>query len=131
MGNKKPVLMVGLALASALVVGPASLASATPTEMLGHGSEAGGVLMTSDGPGSSGETRGSTVRKDDGGGGSFWQWGVGKDDAWSNFFRERRCHGATAVGLKSKRVTGVAGGRYALATAPKARSGNRAYYHNC
>jgi lactococcin 972 family bacteriocin len=131
MTNKKSVLMVGLVLASAIAVGPATVASASPIDVFGSGSEAGGVLMMNDGPGSSGETRGGTARKDDGGGGSFWQWGVGKDDAWSNFFRERRCHGATAVGVKSKRVTGVAGGRYALATAPKARSGNKAYYHNC
>ncbi|GAA1493040.1 hypothetical protein [Curtobacterium herbarum] len=95
MTNKKSVL-ASLVLASAIAVGPATVASASPVDVLGSGSEAGGVLMTSDGPGSTGETRGSTARKDDGGGGSFWQWGVGKDDAWSNFFRERRCHGATA-----------------------------------
>jgi lactococcin 972 family bacteriocin len=131
MTKKKSVLVVGIALAATLVAGPAAVASAAPTEVLGSGNEAGGVLMTNAGPGSSGETRGSTARKDDGGGGSFWQWGVGGRDAWSNYFRERRCHGATAVGLKTKRVTGVAGGRYAMAKTPKARSGNKAYYHNC
>jgi lactococcin 972 family bacteriocin len=131
MTNKTTVLMVGLALTAGLITGPAAIASAAPLEVLGAGTEAGGVLMTNEGPGSTGEARGSTARKDDGGGGSFWQWGVGSRDAWSNYFRERRCHGATAVGLKTKRVTGVAGGRYAMATTPKARSGNKAFYHNC
>ncbi|WP_430733536.1 lactococcin 972 family bacteriocin [Curtobacterium luteum] len=66
-----------------------------------------------------------------GGGGSFWRWGVGKDDTYSNSFREKRCHGATAVGKKTKRVTNVAGGKYAKALTPKATSGNKAYSHNC
>jgi lactococcin 972 family bacteriocin len=126
-GNRKSAVVTGLLLATGLVVVPAVGASAV--DVLGSAPGSGGVVIT-DGTGPTGEVRGSGTRRD-GGGGSFWQWGVGRDDTWSNYFRERRCHGATAVGLKTKRVTGVPGGRYALATTPKARSGNKAYYHNC
>ncbi|PZE87090.1 lactococcin 972 family bacteriocin [Curtobacterium sp. MCBD17_032] len=128
MRNRKSAVVTGLLLATGLVDAPAVGASAD--NVLGSGPGSGGVVITG-GTGTTGEVRGSASRRDDGGGGSFWQWGVGRDDTWSNYFRERRCHGATAVGLKSKRVSGVPGGRYALATTPKARSGNKAYYHNC
>lgn len=131
MKQQQVALVIGAALVAGLVGGPASVAHATASEVLGAGPDAGGVVIADHGAGSSGTSTGPVTRRDDGGGGSFWQWGVGKDDAWSNYFRERRCHGATAVGLKSKRVTGVRGGKYALATTPKARSGNKAFYHNC
>lgn len=129
--NTKMKVLVGLGLSIGLIAGAATTASAAPYEVMGSGSEAGGVVIADAGAGSTGETTGVAARKDDGGGGSFWQWGVGKDDTWSNYFREKRCHGATAVGKKSKRVSNVPGGKYAMAMTPKASSGNKAYYHNC
>lgn len=131
MQNTKMQVLLGAGLAIGLIAGTATTASAAPYEVLGSGTESGGVAIADSGAGSTGEISGITTKKDDGGGGSFWQWGVGKDETWSNYFREKRCHGATAVGKKTKRVTGVAGGRYAMATTPKASSGNKAYYHNC
>jgi lactococcin 972 family bacteriocin len=131
MQNTKTKVLLGLGLSIGLIAGTATTASATPDEVLGSGPEAGGVVIAESGAGSTGETSGLSTRKDDGGGGSFWQWGVGKDDTWSNYFREKRCHGATAVGKKSKRVSNVPGGKYAMAMTPKASSGNKAYYHNC
>ncbi len=118
---------IGSIAALGLAIGPAVSAAAT-TDVLGSGALAGGVVI---GAGGSGATSERSTRGDDGGGGSFWQWGVGKDDTYSNYFREKRCHGATAVGKKTKRVTNVAGGKYAKALTPKATSGNKAYYHNC
>jgi len=131
MQNTKTKVLVGLGLSIGLIAGTATAASAAPYEVMGSTSEAGGVAIADGGVGSTGETTGIVMRKDDGGGGAFWQWGAGKDDTWSNYFREKRCHGATAVGKKTKRVTGVAGGKYAKALTPRARSGNQAYYHNC
>lgn len=130
MQNTKTKILVGLGLSIGLVAGTASTASATPSEIMGSGPVAGGVSIADSGDGSTGATTGVGTRND-GGGGSFWQWGVGKDDTWSNYFREKRCHGATAVGKKSKRVSNVPGGKYAMAKTPKASSGNKAYYHNC
>ncbi|WP_058727673.1 lactococcin 972 family bacteriocin [Curtobacterium oceanosedimentum] len=125
-------VLLGLAVTIGLVLGgTATAAVASPTEVLGHGSEAGGVVLPDSGTGTTGEHRTSGQQRSDGGGGSFWQWGVSGGDVWSNYFREKRCHGATAVGKKTKRVTGVAGGRYAYAATPKKSSGNQAYYHNC
>jgi lactococcin 972 family bacteriocin len=123
--NTTKKAIVGVALAAALAVGPSALASAAPTEVLGSGAQAGGVEIT-DGQSGARSTAASRVAD-----GSFWQWGVGVHDTYSNYFRERSCHGATAVGIKSKRVTNVKGGAYAKALTPKARSGNKAYYHNC
>ena len=124
-------VLLGLAVTIGLVAGgTATAAVASPTEVLGHGSEAGGIVIPDSGAGT-GERRSSGQQRSDGGGGSFWQWGVSGGDVWSNYFREKRCHGATAVGKKTKRVTGVAGGRYAYAATPKKSSGNQAYYHNC
>jgi lactococcin 972 family bacteriocin len=130
MRNTTMTILVGLGLSLGLVASTASMASAAPSEVLGSGPEAGGVIIAAAGEGSTGATTGVGARND-GGGGSFWQWGVGKDDTWSNYFREKRCHGATAVGKKSKRVSNVPGGKYAMAKTPKASSGNKAYYHNC
>ena len=130
MHKSRTKMLVGLGLTVGLITGTATAASAAQFEVMGSGSEAGGVAVAASGRGASGETSGIGT-DNDGGGGSFWQWGVGKDDTWSNYFREKRCHGATAVGKKSKRVTNVPGGRYAMAMTPKARSGNKAYYHNC
>jgi lactococcin 972 family bacteriocin len=127
--SKKSI--IGIAMATGLIVGPAAFASATPGDVLGTGAQAGGVEITGTQQGSSGEVGGSQTRANDGGGGSFWQWGVGRDDTFSNYFREFRCHGSTAVGKKTKRVTGVRGGVYSKALTPKASSGNKAYYHNC
>ena len=129
--NGKQVL-IGLGLTIGLVAGgTATVAVASPTEVLGQGSAAGGVVIPGSGAGASGERRSSGLQRGDGGGGSFWQWGVGSSDVWSNYFREKRCHGATAVGRQTKRVTGVAGGHYAYAAARKKLSGNKAFYHNC
>lgn len=132
MENKKRVqVLVGLGLTVALVGGPATMASAETFEVLGNGPAAGGVVIPETGAGAQGDRSTSGSQRSDGGGGSFWQYGVGTHDVWSNYFRERRCHGATAVGKKTKRVTGVPGGRYAYAITPKKSSGNKAYYHNC
>lgn len=130
MTHTKTKVLAGLGLSAALIAGSATMAAATPLEVLGHGSEAGGVVITDTGAGSIGETTGFAT-KGDGGGGAFWQWGVSGGDTWSNYFREKRCHGATAVGKRSKRVSNVPGGKYAYAATPKASSGNKAYYHNC
>jgi len=121
--------VIGIGLAAVLAGATASTAVAGPLEVLGNGTEAGGTVISDPAGGSRGTTGAGTRR--DGGGGSFWQWGVSGGNAWSNYFRESRCHGATAIGKKSKRVTGVPGGRYAYASTPKASSGNLAYYHNC
>ncbi|MCM3520984.1 lactococcin 972 family bacteriocin [Curtobacterium sp. P97] len=130
--NTGKQVLLGLAVTIGLVLGgTATAAVASPTEVLGHGPEAGGVVLPDSGIGTTGEHRTSGQQRSDGGGGSFWQWGVSGGDVWSNYFREKRCHGATAVGKKTKRVTGVAGGRYAYAATPKKPSGNQAYYHNC
>lgn len=132
MEHKGKQVLVGLALTIGLVAGgTATVAVASPTEVLGQGSEAGGLVIPDSGAGTSGERRSSGLQRSDGGGGSFWLWGVGSSDVWSNYFREKRCHGATAVGKKSRQVTGVPGGRYAYAITPKKFSGNQAYYHNC
>ncbi len=134
MQHTKTKVLLGLGLSIGLIAGTATTASATPGEVLGSGSEAGGVAIADSGSGSTGETSGASTRAGDGGGGSFWQWGVEGGVGgvtWSNYFRESRCHGATAVGKKTKRVTGVRGGKYAYAATPKASSGNKAYYHNC
>lgn len=112
--RKTMMTTAGLVLAVALGGGTAAAASAVPV--------GGGVTIPD------GQHTGSIGTRI---GGSFWQWGVGKDDTWSNYFHENQCHGATAVGKKSKRVTGVGGGRYALATTPKKLSGNQAFWHNC
>lgn len=122
--------LVGLALTVGLVAGTAATATAAPLEQLGSGPDAGGVVLpTADTTTVSRTTGvGGTAR---GGDGAFWQYGVSGGDVWSNYFRERSCHGATAVGKKTKRVTNVPGGRYAYAATPKAGSGNQAYYHNC
>ncbi|MEJ8284721.1 MULTISPECIES: lactococcin 972 family bacteriocin [Curtobacterium] len=130
MQNSKAKALIGIGLAVGLIAGPATVASASALEVLGSGAETGGVTIIDPGAGVSGETRDYSTHGD-GGGGSFWQWGVGRDDTWSNYFREKRCHGATAVGKKSKRVSNVPGGKYAMAMTPKASSGNKAYYHNC
>jgi len=121
--------IIGLGLTATLVAATATAASAGPLEVLGNGTEAGGTVITDPSGGS--RTITGTGARSDGGGGSFWQWGVSGGSAWSNYFRESRCHGATAIGKKSKRVTGIPGGRYAYAATPKASSGNQAYYHNC
>lgn len=65
--------------------------------------------------------------------GAYWTWGSGGigGKTFSHYFRERSCHGATAVGKGTHRVSGVQGGRYAKAEVPSASSGNKAYYHNC
>lgn len=121
-------MVVGVVMAAGLVVGPAAIATAAPTEVLGTGPRAGGVEISGSESGSlrNGSANGARV-----GDGSFWQWGVGRDDTFSNYFRERSCHGSTAVGKKTKRVTGVRGGVYSKALTPKASSGNKAYYHTC
>lgn len=126
--KKSTNALIGIAVASALVAGPVASASASPTEVLESGPAAGGVVI--DGATASGSTTGST-RSAGSGDGSFWQWGVGRDDVYSNYFREKSCHGATAVGKASKRVSNVPGGKYAKALTPKKVSGNKAYYHNC
>ncbi len=130
MQNSKAKALIGIGLAVGLIAGPATVASASALEVLGSGAEGGGVEIVDTVAGASGETRDYSTH-DDGGGGSFWQWGVSGGDTWSNYFREKRCHGATAVGKKSKRVSNVPGGKYAYAATPKASSGNKAYYHNC
>ena len=129
--NTSKKSIIGIAMAAGLIVGPTALASAAPADVLGTGALAGGVEITGTQQGSSGDVRASQTRADDGGGGSFWEWGVGRNDTFSNYFRESRCHGSTAVGKKTKRVTGVRGGVYSKALTPKAFSGNKAYYHNC
>jgi lactococcin 972 family bacteriocin len=132
MEHKGKQVLVGLALTIGLVAGgTATVAVASPTEVLGQGSEAGGLVIPDSGAGSSGERRSSGLQRSDGGGGSFWQWGVGSSDVWSNYFREKRCHGATAVGRSTKRVSNVPGGKYAYAITRKKTSGNQAFYHNC
>ncbi|ROS74051.1 lactococcin 972 family bacteriocin [Curtobacterium sp. PhB130] len=111
---KKTVgIIAGTALAIGLIAGTATAASAEPLD--------GGVTI-GDGQQSS---IGMRI------GGSFWQWGVGSRDTWSNYFHENQCHGATAVGIKSKRVSNVRGGLYAMATTPKKSSGNQAFWHRC
>lgn len=130
MQNSKAKALIGIGLAVGLMAGPATVASASALEVLGSGPEAGGISIASSGVDAHGET-GRFATMDDGGGGSFWQWGVSGGETWSNYFREKRCHGATAVGKKSKRVSNVPGGKYAYAATPKASSGNMAYYHNC
>lgn len=132
MAHKGKQVLIGLGLTIGLVAGgTATVAVASPTEVLGQGSEAGGVVIPGSGAGASGERRSSGLQRGDGGGGSFWQWGVGSRDVWSNYFREKRCHGATAVGQGFKRVSWVPGGKYAYAITPKKTSGNQAFYHNC
>ncbi|MFZ6990510.1 lactococcin 972 family bacteriocin [Curtobacterium sp. RRHDQ66] len=126
--NTKKKLVIGISLAAGLVIAPAAIASAAPTEVLGTGSQAGGVEITGTQHGSSSTVGGIQTRVADG---SYWEWGVGRDDTYSNYFRESSCHGSTAVGKKTKRVTGVRGGVYSKALTPKASSGNKAYYHNC
>lgn len=125
---QKPVI-TGLSLAAALVVGPALMASAAPTEAIGNGERSGGVVIVGETQGTSSST--ATIQNAGSGDGSFWQWGVGSHDTYSNYFRERSCHGSTAVGKKTKRVTNVRGGVYSKALTPKASSGNKAYYHTC
>jgi len=124
--NKKTTAAIILAIG--IAVGPMTGTAAT-ADVLGSGPDAGGVAIED---GAVSRTHQRTVGTfADGGGGSFWQWGVGTRDTWSNYFRESRCHGATAVGKKTKRVSNVPGGKYAKALTPKASSGNKAYYHNC
>ncbi|GAA3340970.1 hypothetical protein GCM10017714_22970 [Curtobacterium pusillum] len=130
MKHLKTKVLIGLGLSVGLIAGTATMAAAGPLEVMGTGPEAGGVAISDTGARSSGESMGTGTRSD-GGGGAFWQWGVSGGDTWSNYFREKRCHGATAVGKGTKRVTGVPGGKYAYAATPKASSGNKAYYHNC
>jgi lactococcin 972 family bacteriocin len=125
--KKRTTIMTAAAVAAVIIAGPAMAASASSTEVLGAGVAAGGVVIAGT---ASGETTGSSTRAGSGDG-SFWQWGVGRDDVYSNYFREKSCHGATAVGRVSKKVTNVPGGRYAKALTPKKASGNQAFYHNC
>lgn len=115
--KKRTAAFVAVALTLGLGFGGAEAASAAS-----NGAAEGGVTISGD------QQSGSSGARI---GGSFWQWGVGKDDTWSNYFHENQCHGATAVGQKTKRVTGVGGGRYALATTPKKLSGNQAFWHRC
>lgn len=129
--KNKASVIAALGLTVGLVAGTATVAAASPTEVLGNAPDAGGVVIAEGGAGTRGERSMPASQRSDGGGGSFWQYGVGSSDVWSNYFREHRCHGATAVGKKTKRVTGVPGGRYAYAATPKKSSGNKAYYHNC
>lgn len=132
MGNKGKQVLLGLAVTIGLVAGgTATAAVAVPNEVLGNAPDAGGIVIPDSGAGTTGVRRISGQQRSDGGGRSFWQWGVSGGDVWSNYFREKRCHGATAIGKKTKRVTGVAGGRYASAATPKKSSGNQAFYHNC
>jgi lactococcin 972 family bacteriocin len=126
--KKSTTTLIGVAAAAVLVAGPVATASASASEVLGSGASSGGIVI--DGPADSGSTTGST-RSAGSGDGSFWQWGVGRDDVYSNYFREKSCHGATAVGKGSNRVSNVPGGKYAKALTPKKVSGNKAYYHNC
>lgn len=128
MKNKKKTMTAAIILAIGLATGPLT-GTAAMADVLGSAPGAGGVLIE-DGAVSGTQQR-SVSAFADGGGGSFWQWGVGTRDTWSNYFREHRCHGATAVGKKTKRVSNVPGGKYAKALTPKASSGNKAYYHNC
>lgn len=125
--KKRTTIVMAAAAAAALIAGTATAASASPTEVLGSGAAAGGVVI--DGSASH-QTTGSSTRAGSGDG-SFWQWGVGRTDVYSNYFREKSFHGATAVGKVSKKVTNVPGGRYAKALTPKKASGNQAFYHNC
>jgi lactococcin 972 family bacteriocin len=125
--KKRTTIAIATAAAAALIAGPAVAASASSTEVLGTESAAGGVVIDDS---ASHQTTGSATHAGTGDG-SFWQWGVGRTDVYSNYFREKSCHGATAVGRISKKVTNVPGGRYAKALAPKKASGNQAFYHNC
>lgn len=111
--KKTTGIVAGAVLTLGLIAGAATSAAAESLE--------GGVTI-GDGQQSS---IGVTI------GGSFWQWGVDTRDVWSNYFHENQCHGATAVGKKTVRVTNVRGGSYAKAVAPKKSSGNQAFWHRC
>lgn len=116
------------AIAVGLVAGPASIAFASPLETLETELEAGGVELGDREQGSSNFLSTAVERLSDG---AYWEYGVGKKDTISDYFRERSSHGSTAVGKKSKRVTGVRGGLFSRAHTPRASSHNKAYYHNC
>ncbi|PTJ71088.1 lactococcin 972 family bacteriocin [Staphylococcus hyicus] len=61
-------------------------------------------------------------------GGGKWSHGVGSKYVWSHYSHNSRNHGATAIGKYSS-FSGIARpGVQAKASAPKAWTGNKAYY---
>lgn len=106
------------------VVGPATAAAANGTNLFDADSGAAEATLETQSV-SSGGGRAAD--------GSHWVWGAGGigGKTFSHYFRERSCHGATAVGKRTHRVTRVPGGKWAKAAVPSAASGNKAYYHTC
>ncbi|WP_165168411.1 lactococcin 972 family bacteriocin [Rothia uropygialis] len=69
---------------------------------------------------------------------SAWQWagdgkwenGVDNHHVWSNYWHTNSCHGATAIGKKTVKVTAPSR-QWAMASAPRAPRGNKAYWNYC
>lgn len=59
--------------------------------------------------------------------GGVWSYGVGTY-VYSNYYHGYRWHGSTAVGTRTYRSPLVRPGRWSIASAPAAWSGNKAYY---
>ncbi len=131
MEHKGKQVLVGLALTIGLVAGgTATVAVASPTEVLGQGSEAGGLVIPDSGAGTSGSVAPRACSGVTAGAGAS---GSGASAAATSG-RTTSARSAATARPRSGRSRGRSrcpGGRYAYAITPKKFSGNQAYYHNC
>jgi len=114
--SKYTKVWAGAVLAGSLAVGPVAAASAVTT-------------VPDEGPG---VTIGASTRSTSANaGGGSWGWGISGNTVFSDYNHPSRCHGSTAIGKNTVRVTGKPKNVVSKARASKKSSGNQAFYHFC
>ncbi|WP_431871375.1 lactococcin 972 family bacteriocin [Nocardiopsis eucommiae] len=63
-------------------------------------------------------------------GGGIWDRGVVSDRVYSNYLHESRCHGSTAVGVRTVRSADTSAGLWSRASVQKAWVNNQMYWRN-
>ncbi|MEU3230017.1 lactococcin 972 family bacteriocin [Nocardiopsis alba] len=63
-------------------------------------------------------------------GGGVWDHGIVSDRVYSNYLHDSRCHGSTAVGIRTVRSANTGAGLWSRASVQKANTNNQTYWRN-